>query len=914
MPSIHDQDSGWLMRIATPARLALLLGCLAAVAAASPASGASNAPATAPYVSLSLSANGGGNALDITLRVQTSIPKLACKGTVRHAGRKGRLPRLRTGARGGAQWRWRLGDGAPAATLKLLVRCLFPGRKPRSGYLERKVGPGPYHGKRKFRRVIRPGSLRVEPWVPEVDDGDGIGSGADHLYPRGQCTWYVALRRPDLPYFPGTAGNAKNWAKTARAKGLPIGDTPRVGAVAVFDVGQYGAGTYGHVAYVIAVQDAEMTIAEANYRGRKIGSHRTIRWAGLKFIYRPVYRNDGPPRPDPPPPPPPPVPPPPPPPPVAPPPPSPPAPPPPPGGPLLGDEVRISRVGLDGDPLRDANDPSAAYDPVSRRALVVWTADAQLDDKLEVYGRFITSAGMPQGDDLLVATAGAPSDPDRDATGARVAYNDARDEFLVVWASDGGDVDDDVEIRGRRVDPTGTLVGGELRISDMGLDSTDFNAAEPQVAYNRLRDEYAVVWHGIDDALPGRTEVYVKRISGAGELRGPDTRVSTLRNDSTSPTVAFNRQDDEYLIAFVGRDSPTEPARARTFVQRLSADAQPVGSNREIFQGGEVGKPAVAYNATLHEYLVATAGTVDGVSDAYVQRLDATGAEVGEDDAPISDMNPDGLLGLGVGADVAVGYSPTSGQYLVTWHGETSAFGLVDGEREVFGQELDVFGDEIGVDDFPVSRMGPDGSAQYGVSSSPFTGPLAWVPVEDRFLAVWAGDDGPPLADDELEIWGQVVRTIPPPPGPPPPPPGPPPPPVIGPDGVTYKTFGDFRVRFSARATGSEGVRGRLYSISGLGVLPDGTYVTLRCDAGCKLRGTSITVRTRSRRRQTVIALRVPLRITARSRVRITARHTGYLTRAQRYRFGRSPVRLTLTHVGSDCWTPTDPPIVTPCG
>jgi hypothetical protein len=94
------------------------------------------------------------------------------------------------------------------------------------------------------------------------------------------------MKRPDLPYFPGAAGDAGNWIASAYRRGLPTGITPRVGAVAVFSQGQYGAGYYGHVAYVESVAGNKMIVSESNYKSGSI-TERTIEWRGLRFIYQP---------------------------------------------------------------------------------------------------------------------------------------------------------------------------------------------------------------------------------------------------------------------------------------------------------------------------------------------------------------------------------------------------------------------------------------------------------------------------------------------------------------------------------------------------------------------------------------------------------------------------------------------------
>ncbi|WP_188432617.1 CHAP domain-containing protein [Kroppenstedtia guangzhouensis] len=97
-----------------------------------------------------------------------------------------------------------------------------------------------------------------------------------------QCTSFVAWRINQRGYHftnhmrGGHFGNATNWANNARRIGLRVNNQPAVGAIAQFNAGASGAsGTYGHVAYVTAVNGSTITIEEYNYR-RYAFSRRVI--------------------------------------------------------------------------------------------------------------------------------------------------------------------------------------------------------------------------------------------------------------------------------------------------------------------------------------------------------------------------------------------------------------------------------------------------------------------------------------------------------------------------------------------------------------------------------------------------------------------------------------------------------------
>lgn len=97
-------------------------------------------------------------------------------------------------------------------------------------------------------------------------------------YARGQCTWYVAGRRP----VPSNWGNARNWYYAAQRAGWSTGLTPAVGAIAWTP-----SGFYGHVALVEGVDTStgRVYIAEMNNPIPYRISHRWAPINDFKYIY-----------------------------------------------------------------------------------------------------------------------------------------------------------------------------------------------------------------------------------------------------------------------------------------------------------------------------------------------------------------------------------------------------------------------------------------------------------------------------------------------------------------------------------------------------------------------------------------------------------------------------------------------------
>jgi surface antigen len=108
------------------------------------------------------------------------------------------------------------------------------------------------------------------------NSGSSFGSfkgGLANTYTRGQCTWYVASRRP----VPSNWGNAISWYYNAQRAGYSTGSAPRAGAI--------GWERSNHVVYVDSVNsNGTVTISEMNWGGRP-GVLHTRTEPASRFLY-----------------------------------------------------------------------------------------------------------------------------------------------------------------------------------------------------------------------------------------------------------------------------------------------------------------------------------------------------------------------------------------------------------------------------------------------------------------------------------------------------------------------------------------------------------------------------------------------------------------------------------------------------
>ena len=216
-------------------------------------------------------------------------------------------------------WIWQVPGGARTATWRLLATC---GSSQVSAMLtvHGHGGAGALALVRGVRVLqyagatsrLEASSVKAAARIWWSSNSASILSGFHTGSSTGECTSWVAARRPDIiervdtwaysRYLVAGGGglnvnwDAMYWARNARRAGLPVGKTPRVGAVLVFQAGAYGATSLGHVAYVNTVaRDGSFTITEMHapilgqVTSRRFDAQTARAMAtnpGISFIYR----------------------------------------------------------------------------------------------------------------------------------------------------------------------------------------------------------------------------------------------------------------------------------------------------------------------------------------------------------------------------------------------------------------------------------------------------------------------------------------------------------------------------------------------------------------------------------------------------------------------------------------------------
>ncbi len=286
-----------------------------------------------------------------------------------------------------------------------------------------------------------------------------------------------------------------------------------------------------------------------------------------------------------------------------------------------------------------------------------------------------------------------------------------------------------------------------LRVSNSGPDGDlKWRGTYPAVATSTKSNAMLIVWLQDLDATQQNAAVFGRLVNpidrsplGAPFQISETGAHNSWVDDNNPPAVAYNPTADEYLVAW------NDHTDTDVWVKRVSSAGVPQGTDVQIGTGySDIETVNPVFSPEANEYLVVWKGTT-GSQQIWGQRLSgATAAEIGTD-IQISQMT--------VSADDAtyVAYSPSLQRYLVVWHGNSAP---IASDQEVYGQLLGVSGAEIGAD-FRISSMGPDGSSTFRADPPV----VEWNANQSEWLVGWSGDDDTAgQVDDEREIFLQRLN------------------------------------------------------------------------------------------------------------------------------------------------------------
>lgn len=230
----------------------------------------------------------------------------------------------------------------------------------------------------------------------------------------------------------------------------------------------------------------------------------------------------------------------------------------------------------------DRAQAAVAYDSARDRYLVVWIYDYYGDSSdWDVRGRLVPWDGPDPAlaEFPIYQTVDSQWNP-------KVAYSTGDDEFLVVWTNTAAGIPATVSMRYVLPDGTpdyaGTVAGDETH-----------NFANGDLTYSQLRDEYLIVYD-IDGA-----DIAARRVDNTG-LLDTEVTVADWPDAESAPSVAACPGQDQWLVAW-------QNSAPKIYARFLTGAGAVDGAPLEIFDAaaGQQRAPALACLPGAGHYLVA---------------------------------------------------------------------------------------------------------------------------------------------------------------------------------------------------------------------------------------------------------------------------------------------------------------------
>lgn len=336
---------------------------------------------------------------------------------------------------------------------------------------------------------------------------------------------------------------------------------------------------------------------------------------------------------------------------------------------------RVSKNGtLVGNPFNidpgspPSHSPDVAYNSRENNYLVVWEQEDTFGPG--VYAALVSATGTVFPERAIATASGI-----LDYSAPAVAYSYTSNKYLVVWQAHWSPSPLQHFIEGQFVLNTGVPdSSGSFTISQDPTPADGNYRKNPDVAYNRRRNEHLVVW---EQRLSGTNyDIYARRVQGAsGQLLGAsDIAISTQSYEEINPAVAAIPpvgSEGQYLVVWQREWTSTDrDILARRVTGGGAVDGSTFGINTDF---DDLYNPAVAGSESNQQYLVAW--REEGYSQFFIWD-GIVGRAVASDGSLLGE---EGVVGGISGDNPAVASGPL-GDFLVAFDDQLT------GDREIYGR------------------------------------------------------------------------------------------------------------------------------------------------------------------------------------------------------------------------------------
>jgi hypothetical protein len=183
--------------------------------------------------------------------------------------------------------------------------------------------------------------------------------------------------------------------------------------------------------------------------------------------------------------------------------------------------------------------PSVAYASANQKYIVVWADDRNAaNTDRDIYGQFVTAAGSLDGSNFVIC-----DDADLQSSPS-VAYDSTNEKYLIVWYDMRNNNDTASDIYGQLVKAESGLDGNNFVISNDSATQYD-----PSVAYDNARQKYLVVWADNRNFDPLYSDIYGQLVNATGSLYQGDFFVISASGTQLGPVAAYNSICKNFLVA-----------------------------------------------------------------------------------------------------------------------------------------------------------------------------------------------------------------------------------------------------------------------------------------------------------------------------------------------------------------------------
>ena len=254
---------------------------------------------------------------------------------------------------------------------------------------------------------------------------------------------------------------------------------------------------------------------------------------------------------------------------------------------------------------------------------VVWTSQAFGADT-DVRMRLFNADGTPGGDSFTVHAASSTNQ-----TQAAVTQL-VGGGLIVTWSSYSAD-QSDIEVWGRRLDPSGSPVGNEFLLSGntVGVQSSTVITALP--GGGLVATWQSVLRAGIDPGGDNTYDVYARMFDSAGQPVGGQFLVNTYTLSHQMRPAIATLSDGSFVIAWESHSQATETDFG-LWAQRFDSAGGRIGSEFRIpnITAGDQGEVEIA-SLNSGGFVVSwmSYGTDGSGGGVYARQFDAAGLAVG---------------------------------------------------------------------------------------------------------------------------------------------------------------------------------------------------------------------------------------------------------------------------------------------